>query len=219
MTSSGHVENSGSFPASYGPGWDNYSEPDPVKGSGLTGLAKLLWEEALFSAVGGPVTKYGGRLLGWLSKKIGGAIFARRARRMVSVADDVTPNPAPRPRPTTPRPGAGSGSSPKPPGSGRRPGRDNQPRGDVPRGKGGVPEAHPDARGPHSRLGTRIGKDGVPYRQGFTFGRNRQFLGRTDLTSHEGFRHANPHWHPWDPSTGWGPVKPPISPCDPRLWD
>lgn len=50
---------------------------------------------------------------------------------------------------------------------------------------------------PHSTLGTRICKDGVPYRQGATFGEDGEFEGRTDVTDHgRPENHPDPHFHP-----------------------
>lgn len=78
-------------------------------------------------------------------------------------------------------------------------------RSTLPRGPGGEYVPHPDAQGAHSTLGTRIGSDGKPYRQGATFDANGRFTGRTDVTNHGRGDHVNPHFHP---ATGPASVRP-----------
>jgi len=72
------------------------------------------------------------------------------------------------------------------------------PRGGPPRDTHtGAYLPEPDAVGPHTTLGTRIGNDGVPYTQGATFDADGNFLGRTDVTDHgRPWDHGNPHFHP-----------------------
>lgn len=75
----------------------------------------------------------------------------------------------------------------------------NAPKSDLPRGPGGEYLPHPDAVGPHSTIGTRMGSDGNHYRQGATFDGNGNFRGRTDVTDHGSPHrpgHVNPHHHP-----------------------
>jgi len=86
----------------------------------------------------------------------------------------------------------------------------NVPKSTLPRDPAGNYTPHPDAEGPHSTLGTRVGHDGVPYTQGATFGANGEFKGRTDVTNHGRADHANPHFHPatGPASTRPGPGEP-----------
>ena len=67
-----------------------------------------------------------------------------------------------------------------------------------------IPLPHPNAQGPHTTLGTRVGSDGIPYRQSATFPgetwptANGQQVpwGRTDWTTHGRGDHLFPHQHP-----------------------
>src|ERR1700722_2487881 len=81
----------------------------------------------------------------------------------------------------------------------------NSSRSTLPRGPGGEYLPHPEAQGAHSTLGTRIGSDGKPYRQGATFDANGRFTGRTDVSNHGRGDHVNPHLHP---ATGPASVRP-----------
>jgi RHS repeat-associated protein len=78
-------------------------------------------------------------------------------------------------------------------------------RSTLPRDAAGNYAPHPDAQGAHSTVGTRVGSDGKPYRQGATFDSNGRFTGRTDVTNHGRSDHANPHFHP---ATGPASVRP-----------
>ena len=85
----------------------------------------------------------------------------------------------------------------------------NPPKGDLPRGPGGDYLSQPGAVGPHSTFGTRLGSDGIFYRQGATFDGNGIFRGRTDVTDHGSPQrpgHVSPHHHPatGPASTGGG---------------
>lgn len=62
-----------------------------------------------------------------------------------------------------------------------------------------------EAQGPHTILGTRVGSDGIPYRQSATFpgetfpkanGQNVPWS-RVDWTNHGRGDHSNPHQHPF----------------------
>jgi hypothetical protein len=65
------------------------------------------------------------------------------------------------------------------------------------------------ARGAHSTLGTRVGSDGKPYRQGATFDEKGQFQGRTDVTDHgRPNDHPNPHFHPAKSPNSVGSAEP-----------
>ena len=67
-----------------------------------------------------------------------------------------------------------------------------------------IPLPHPNAQGPHTTLGTRIGSDGIPYRQSASFPGNtwptangqQVPWGRTDWTNH-----GTPKLHPYNPHT------------------
>jgi len=72
----------------------------------------------------------------------------------------------------------------------------NTPRSNLPRDKAGNYLPHPEAQGPHTVTGTRIGTDGVPYTQGATFDEKGNFTGRTDVTDHNRGDHVDPHFHP-----------------------
>lgn len=97
---------------------------------------------------------------------------------------------------------------------GRGAGKLNAPRGTLARGPGGEYLAHPGAVGPHSTIGTRIGSDGMPYRQGATFDGSGNFRGRTDVTNHGSPQrpgHTNPHHHPaTGPASTGAPVPGPL---------
>jgi RHS repeat-associated protein len=84
----------------------------------------------------------------------------------------------------------------------------NTPRSDLPRDKAGNYTPHPNAQGPHSTIGTRVGKDGVPYRQGATFDEKGNFKGRTDVTDHGRGDHTDPHFHPATGPASVGPAEP-----------
>ncbi|SRR6266481_5621366 len=84
----------------------------------------------------------------------------------------------------------------------------NTPRSDLPRDKAGNYLPHPEAQGPHSTVGTRVGSDGVPYRQGATFDEKGNFTGRTDVTNHGRGDHTNPHFHPATGPVSVGPAEP-----------
>lgn len=77
-------------------------------------------------------------------------------------------------------------------------------RGGPPRDAAGNYLPLPDAVGAHTTIGTRIGRDGKPYRQGATFDKDGKFIGRTDVTNHGRVDHDNPHFHP---ATGPASVK------------
>jgi RHS repeat-associated protein len=80
----------------------------------------------------------------------------------------------------------------------------------VPRTGGGKApvEPLPDAQGPHTVYGTEPGSKG-PYRQGFTFDGEGNFVGRTDRSTHGRGGHTNPHIHVWGgPNGGYGPPQP-----------
>ncbi|MGE3966565.1 MAG: polymorphic toxin-type HINT domain-containing protein [Planctomycetota bacterium] len=60
----------------------------------------------------------------------------------------------------------------------------------------------PEAEGvPHTVVGTRTDpkRSPEPYRQGITYDKDGNPVGRTDVTNHGRGDHDNPHWHPWDP--------------------
>lgn len=78
-------------------------------------------------------------------------------------------------------------------------------RSTLPRDAAGNYAPHPDAQGAHSTVGTRVGSDGKPYRQGATFDSDGRFTGRTDATNHGRSDHTNPHFHP---ATGPASVQP-----------
>ncbi|MFN0278161.1 MAG: RHS repeat-associated core domain-containing protein [Pyrinomonadaceae bacterium] len=77
-----------------------------------------------------------------------------------------------------------------------------------------IPLPHPAAQGPHTTLGTRIGSNGVPYRQSATFPgqtwpkANGQDVpwSRVDWTNHgRPWDHLSPHQHPFSlqPNGTW----------------
>lgn len=72
----------------------------------------------------------------------------------------------------------------------------NTPRSDLPRDSAGNYLPDPNAQGAHSVIGTRVGSDGVPYRQAATFDEKGKFEGRTDVTDHGRADHVDPHFHP-----------------------
>jgi hypothetical protein len=92
-------------------------------------------------------------------------------------------------------------------------------RGGPPRQSGtGNYLPDPNASGPHTTLGTRVGSDGKPYTQGATFDKDGNFVGRTDVTNHGRSDHPKPHFHP---AKGPASVKPGPHPLpdanDPRF--
>ena len=91
-------------------------------------------------------------------------------------------------------------------GDGR--GKPNTPKSSLPRAQNGDYLPDPQATGPHSTLGTRVGKDGNPYTQGATFDGNGRFQGRTDVTNHGRRDHPCPHFHPATSPNSVGPFQP-----------
>ena len=95
-------------------------------------------------------------------------------------------------------------------------GKDNARKSTLPRMENGDFLPDPKAgNNPHSVLGERPSSsvDHKPYRQGATFGYNKEFLGRTDVSDHgRPSDHPNPHFHPAISANRVDDAAPPLSP-------